>query len=50
VKAMKAINTEKDGYFVDIITDSDESALKSIPKNFYIIFSPLVISFCPRCQ
>ena len=32
VKAMKAIDTEKDGYCVEIITDSEESALKSIPS------------------
>ena len=32
VKAMKAIDKEKDGYCVEIITDSEESALKSIPS------------------
>ena len=32
VKAMKAIDMEKDGYCVEIITDSEESALKSIPS------------------
>ena len=32
VKAMKSIDTEKVGYCVDIITDSEESALKSIPS------------------
>jgi TusA-related sulfurtransferase len=32
VKAMKATNAGKDGYCVDIITDSEESALKSIPS------------------
>ena len=32
VKAMKAIDTEKDGCCVEIITDSEESALKSIPS------------------
>jgi TusA-related sulfurtransferase len=31
VKAMNSIDTEKEGYCVDIITDSEESALKSIP-------------------
>ena len=32
VKAMKAIEKEKDDYCVEIITDSEESALKSIPS------------------
>ncbi|MGB8160940.1 MAG: sulfurtransferase TusA family protein [Nitrososphaeraceae archaeon] len=32
VKAMKSIDTEKEGYCIDIITDSEESALKSIPS------------------
>jgi TusA-related sulfurtransferase len=32
VKAMKAVDKEKDGYCVEIITDSEESALKSIPS------------------
>ena len=31
VKAMKSIDTEKEGYCIDIITDSEESALKSMP-------------------
>ena len=32
VKAMKSIDTEKEGYYVDILTDSEESALNSIPS------------------
>ena len=32
VKAMKSIDTEKEGYCIDILTDSEESALKSIPS------------------
>ena len=32
VKAMKSIDAEKEASSVDIITDSEESALKSIPR------------------
>ena len=31
VKPMKSINMRKDGYCVNIITDSEESVLKSMP-------------------